>query len=96
MTTYGVKVNRVNFTIAVVYLVPDADTAAVTAVYRKLIESENKYENFIAMGNFNLDLKTDSVKKKIAEHLGVSDQRVLSGPNPAAPDEARSTPKMPR
>ena len=64
MTTYGVKVNRVNFTIAVVYLVPDADTAAVTAVYRKLIESENKYENFMAMGDFNLDFKTDSVKKK--------------------------------
>ena len=63
MTTYGVKVNRVNFTIAVVYLVPDADTAAVTAVYRKLIESENKYENFMAMGDFNLDFKTDSVKK---------------------------------
>jgi len=70
MTTYGVRVNRVNFTISVVYLVPDADTAAVTAVYQKLIELERKYENFMALGDFNLDFRSESVQQKIAELLG--------------------------
>ena len=70
MTTYGVKVNKVNITIAVVYLVPDADVAAVTAVYRKLIELEKSYENLIALGDYNLDFRSDSVQKQIAELLG--------------------------
>ena len=70
IVTYKFETSNLLQHISVVYRAPDSDISTDEAILEYIKNTSDKYKNYIAVGDFNIDVKDAKNKKMLNVHLG--------------------------